>query len=167
MDESRTGSWRNFRLQRAQAEPEASIEEESIATNSFEHASGTFFDAGATFEGNLKLTGDFRIDSEFRGELTTDGTILVGPSGSIEGNIEARQIEIEGAVVGNVTARRMLILRASGRLHGDIETACLEIEPRGFFQGGTKMLSPLADSRSRDAAPDSNENAGTASYPAT
>jgi cytoskeletal protein CcmA (bactofilin family) len=48
-----------------------------------------------------------------------------------------------------VTARRMLILRANGRLHGDIETACLEVERHAFFQGGTKMIQPLTTPRVR------------------
>lgn len=96
------------------------------------------------FEGTLKLKGDFRIDTEFRGELRTDGTVVVGPLGSIEGDIVARQVEIEGAVVGNITARRLCILRSSARLHGDIQTACVEIERHAFFQGGTRMTQPIA-----------------------
>jgi cytoskeletal protein CcmA (bactofilin family) len=46
----------------------------------------------------------------------------------------------------------MFVLRAGGRLHGDIETACLEIEPHAFYQGSTRMTRPQAASVSRDAA---------------
>jgi cytoskeletal protein CcmA (bactofilin family) len=105
---------------------------------------GTFIESGALFEGTLSLRGDFRIDSEFRGELTTDGTIIVGPRGSIVGDIRAREVEIFGAVVGNVSARRQLVLHAESRLHGDIDTACLEIEKHAFFQGSTSMTEPQA-----------------------
>jgi cytoskeletal protein CcmA (bactofilin family) len=45
-----------------------------------------------------------------------------------------------------VTARRLFLLRASGRLHGNVESACIEIERHAFFQGGTSMTRPLADS---------------------
>lgn len=106
--------------------------------------SSTFIELGAVFEGTLKLTGDFRIDNEFKGELTTDGTVIVGPDGSIEGDIIARQVEVEGAVMGNVTARRMCILRSTARFHGNIETACIQIEPHAYFRGGTRMLHPIA-----------------------
>lgn len=57
---------------------------------------GTFIQMGAVFDGTLKLSGDFRIDNEFRGELKTDGTVIVGPAGSIQGNIIAHQVEVEG-----------------------------------------------------------------------
>jgi cytoskeletal protein CcmA (bactofilin family) len=129
-----------------QVESTAPLEAEPVSTPAAEPISGTFIESGALFEGTLTLKGDFRIDSEFRGELTTDGVIVIGPSGSVEGDIKARQVEIQGSVVGNVKARRLFILRANGRLHGDIESACIEIERHGFFQGGTRMTRPQASS---------------------
>jgi hypothetical protein len=42
---------------------------------------------GAVFEGTLTLSGYFRIDHEFCGELTTDGTVVVGADGAAVGNI--------------------------------------------------------------------------------
>jgi cytoskeletal protein CcmA (bactofilin family) len=107
----------------------------------------TFITAGAIFEGTLSLKGDFHIDAEFHGELVTDGTITVGPEGSVVGDIRAREIVIRGAVVGNVSATRQLILEANAKLHGDIETACLEIQRHAFFRGTTAMIQPLAEHR--------------------
>jgi cytoskeletal protein CcmA (bactofilin family) len=105
---------------------------------------GTFIASGAVFEGTLTLKGDFRIDTEFRGELETDGTITVGPEGTVVGNIRAREVVIRGAVVGDVFAPRQLILEPTGKLHGDIETACLEIQKHAFFKGSTSMTQPQA-----------------------
>lgn len=105
---------------------------------------GTFIGSGARFEGTLHLKGDFCIDSEFHGELETDGTLTVGEEGSVEGQIRARNVEIRGAVVGDVFARRLLVLCAGARLHGDIETACLEVHRNAFFKGTTEMTHPEA-----------------------
>jgi cytoskeletal protein CcmA (bactofilin family) len=116
---------------------------------------GTFIASGAVFEGTLTLKGDFRIDTEFRGELETDGTITVGPEGTVVGNIHAREVVIRGAVVGNVFAPRQLILEPTGKLHGDIETACLEIQKHAFFKGNTSMTQPQAYRRlERSEAPE-------------
>ena len=167
MEGSKTRTWANFRLQRGLMGSETLEESEDLVSQPPEPSPRTFFDSGAVFEGTLRLSGDFRIDSEFRGDLTTDGSIVVGPAGCVEGNIHARQVEIEGAVAGNVTARRMLVLRASGRLHGDVETACLEVERHAFFQGGTKMIQPLSNTRSSveasSTAANAHENPGSAS----
>ncbi len=115
-------------------------------------ATGTFIGSDARFEGTLRLRGDFRIDSEFRGEIKTDGTLTVGETGSVEGDIHALEVEIRGAVVGDVFARRQLIVYSGARLHGNIETACLEIQRHAFFQGTTAMTRPQASTRaaSRD-----------------
>ncbi len=102
----------------------------------------TFIRSGAIFEGVLSLRGDFEIDTEFHGQLETDGAIIVGPNGSIEGDLHAREVIIRGAVVGNVTAPRQVIVEATAKLHGDIETVCLEIEKHAFFRGTTRMLLP-------------------------
>ncbi|MCA9504964.1 MAG: polymer-forming cytoskeletal protein [Spirochaetaceae bacterium] len=120
---------------------------------------GAFMGAGARFEGNLSLKGDFYVDSEFEGELETDGGITVGPNGSIVGQIRAREVVIQGAVHGNVIAPRLLCLAAGAKLHGDIETACLEIERNAFFQGRTTMLRPQ-DGRAPEIGADEPPRAG-------
>jgi len=136
---------------------------ESIVTKEvpFEQGS-TFIASGAHFEGTLTLRGDFQIDSEFRGALCTDGKVVIGPSGTLEGDIRANEVEILGAVVGDVSARRELILRAGSRLHGEITTACLEIERHAFFSGTTEMTEPQRTSRahSREASSGSASAAG-------
>ena len=114
---------------------------------------GTFIESGAVFEGTLTLTGDFRIDTEFCGKLETNGLIIVGPLGSVVGDIRAREVIIRGAVVGNVLAPRQLVVESTGKLHGDIETACLEIQKHAFFRGNTTMTQPQAVQRLAEAAP--------------
>ena len=147
LEERARGRWKSFQ---AGSVPNATTPDGEIpveAAGSEASATATFIGSGALFRGTLSLKGDFCIDSEFHGALTTDGVLTVGPSGSVQGNIEARDVIIEGAVVGNIKARRQLILRKGSRLHGDIETACLEIERYAFFQGGTQMTRPASDPR--------------------
>jgi cytoskeletal protein CcmA (bactofilin family) len=143
------------------AEPETAPVEAAAVDEEPRESSGTFIGAGALFEGTLSLQGDFRIDSEFRGELCTDAKIVVGPKGSVVGDLKAREIEVFGAVVGNVSARRQMILHAGARLHGDIETACLEVERHAFFQGGTKMNEPQAIRRTSATTESEAPAAGT------
>jgi cytoskeletal protein CcmA (bactofilin family) len=134
------------RVSMAAPEQEAN-DDEGISPTVASRNAGTFIGPGAIFDGTLTLKGDFRIDTEFRGELATDGMITVGPQGSVVGSIRAREVIIRGAVVGNVHAPRQLIVEAEGKLHGDIETACLEIQKHAFFQGNTAMTKPQASRR--------------------
>lgn len=137
--------WTQMRAADSQPEtPETAPREESQ----------TFICEGARFEGTLRLgRQNLRIDCEFRGEIVTDGKVVIGQGGAIESDIRAREIVIYGAVVGNVYASRSLELRAGGKLHGDIETPCLNVEPHGFFNGVTRMARPEATLESSPEAP--------------
>ena len=141
------GSWESFQVGREPAEASPDVEAPAAEPSRPSAVTGTFIGSGALFEGTLSLKGDFCIDSDFHGALATEGTLTVGPAGSVQGDIQAREVIVEGAVVGNISARRQLILRSSARVHGDIETACLEIERHAFFQGATQMTRPYADPR--------------------
>lgn len=140
---------------------EAALDEPEVSVPS--EPNGTFIGSGAMFEGTLKLRGNFRIDSEFRGELRTDGKIVIGPSGSVVGDIRANEVEVLGAVLGDVWARRVLILRAGSRLHGTVTTACLEMERHAFFNGTTVMTEPQRRSIARWS--DTSANSSSAVNP--
>lgn len=102
----------------------------------------TFVGQGAEFEGTLRLREAFRIDGEFRGEIVSQTTVIVGAAAGIQADIRAREVLIAGAVVGNVTASRQLTIRPGGRLTGDVETPCLEIGKGAIFNGRTTMVRP-------------------------
>lgn len=132
------------RIQLAESPASAATAADTWPSEEESRSGGTFIASGAVFEGTLKLRGDFLIDTEFRGELETDGTITVGPRGTVVGSIRAHEVVIRGAVVGDITAPRQLIVEAIGKLHGDIETACLEIQKHAFFKGNISMTQPQA-----------------------
>jgi cytoskeletal protein CcmA (bactofilin family) len=135
--------WKRIKLTR----PE--LDESDLSAEEPSEPVGTFIGSGALFEGTLQLRRNFRIDSEFRGALRTDGKVVVGPLGAVVGDIQASDVEVFGAVVGDVSARREVILRAGSRLHGGVMTACLEIERHAFFSGNTVMTEPQRLSRSQ------------------
>ena len=78
--------------------------------------------------------------------------MIVGEAGGIESDIRAREIVISGAVVGNVYASRLLIIRNTGRLHGNVEAPCVEIEKGATFNGCTAMVRPEVAVRTAKAA---------------
>jgi cytoskeletal protein CcmA (bactofilin family) len=115
---------------------------------------GTFIGQGAEFVGTLRLSGSFRIDTEFQGEIVTDGKVIVGESGGVESDIRAREVVIAGAVKGNVVATRQLTIRATGRLTGDAESPSLEVERGAFLNGRTTMVRPEVSARAEKSAPE-------------
>lgn len=142
MQQERAG-WVRRQLRTRDGEPTL----EPARRPEWEDVSKTFVFQGAEFEGTLRLRESFRIDSEFRGEIFSEGTVVVGQAAGVEAKIRAREVVIAGAVVGNISASRQLIIRSSGRLHGDVETPCLEIEKGAVFNGRMTMVRPEVAAR--------------------
>ncbi len=97
---------------------------------------------GCEMSGKLALGRPLVIEGEFRGAIASESSVVVSESGSVEAAISARSVVIHGAVVGDVTASREVVIHAGARLHGDVETPSLVIERGAFFNGRTRMYRP-------------------------
>src|SRR5262245_14432069 len=153
MDTRSSGtSWRRF-VPGAEEQTAAAIEPaQPVAPPAPEAA---LIAAGVEMNGKLMSPQSLRIEGEFRGELESKGNVFVSESGSVEAPIKARAVEIHGAVVGNVVASREVVIHATGRLHGDVETPCLVIARGAYFNGRTRMYRPerTRQSEAPDPAP--------------
>lgn len=113
------------------------------ASTSSESTSGggltAFIDQGSEFEGKLSFKDTVRIDGRFRGEITSENTLIVGESGEIDATIRSKNVVVSGAVTGNVSASAKVVLHKTARLEGDLETDCLVIEEGAMINGQIKM----------------------------
>jgi len=110
-----------------------------------------FIDQGSEFEGKLSFKDTVRIDGRFRGEITSENTLIVGESGEIEANIRSNTIAISGAVQGDVTAGVKLVLHKTARLDGNIETPSIVVEEGASLNGSIKMTGPKSGAASLKA----------------
>ena len=113
----------------------------------------TAIDPGCEIEGKLSLDRSIRIEGEFRGSIHCAETVTVGDAPALQADIEARTIEIHGAVVGNVKASREVIIFPGGRLHDEIDAPSLVVERGAFYVGETRMYRPEASLRPALDAP--------------
>jgi cytoskeletal protein CcmA (bactofilin family) len=112
-----------------------------------------FIDQGSEFEGKLSFKDTVRIDGRFRGEISSENTLIVGESGDIEAKIRSRTVAISGNVLGDVTATLKVVVHKTGRIEGNIETESLVIEEGAVINGVIKMGKASAKVKPIDAAP--------------
>ncbi len=101
----------------------------------------TVLGANSTLEGHLRSNANVRLDGTFTGTLEISGNILVGETAQINADINAKNISIAGAVRGNVSGKKVQLLR-TGRIWGDIRAAALTTEEGAFIDGKITMISP-------------------------
>lgn len=90
---------------------------------------------GTIINGDISSTGDLRVDGTIEGTVRTKAKFVLGASGRVSGNIDARNADISGTVNGNLQISEVLFLKATARINGDIETNKLIIESGGEFNG--------------------------------
>lgn len=99
---------------------------------------------GTVVKGEIRVSGDFRIDGTLHGSIECKGKVVVGPSGSIEGEIQCLNADFSGEVKANVRVSELLTLKETARFSGDIVTSKLAIEPGAKFSGTCKMEGAAA-----------------------
>jgi cytoskeletal protein CcmA (bactofilin family) len=107
-----------------------------------QHSTGfeTILGSSATLKGDLKSQGNVRLDGTFEGTLEIDGNVLVGETAKITADIHAKNVSIAGAVRGNVSGKKVQLLRTA-RVWGDIGATAISTEEGAFIEGKITMIS--------------------------
>jgi cytoskeletal protein CcmA (bactofilin family) len=94
-----------------------------------------FLDKGARFEGTLSFEDVFRIDGALKGTVLSDEELVVGESGSVEGEIRVGRLSVSGTVRGVVHARERVEVHAGGRVFAELHAPALVVEEGAVIQG--------------------------------
>jgi len=94
---------------------------------------------GTTIKGDIESNGDIRIDGHLIGSLKSNGKVVIGPTGVMEGDLNCKQAEISGAVKGNINTEELTALKATSKVEVDLTTKQLLIEVGAQFTGKCVM----------------------------
>lgn len=96
---------------------------------------------GTEIEGKIVSDSNIRIDGRVKGNINVKGRLVVGPSGRIDGEINCENADIEGVINGKISVNGLLSLKSTARLHCDMLTQKLAIEPGAVFTGNCHMAN--------------------------
>lgn len=100
------------------------------------------------FEGRLKISnpeGLFRLNCLVKGEIVSEGKVVVAEQADVEANIRTRLVTVYGKVKGSIHASERIEVMEHGIVLGDIHTPCLVIDPGGYFDGQCHMPFPESE----------------------
>jgi cytoskeletal protein CcmA (bactofilin family) len=98
-----------------------------------------FIDQGSEFEGKLSFKDTVRIDGTFRGEITSENTLIVGETGEIHAVIQSTCVVVSGHIVGDIVATEQVVLHKPAIIEGDITTPSLVMEEGAMLDGRVIM----------------------------
>ena len=99
----------------------------------------TVIGAETVLQGTISSKGSLRIDGKVEGGITDANSVVIGESGEVNGDINARSVVVGGKVVGNIASTSIEILSDS-QITGDIKTATLAIAEGASFEGNCTMI---------------------------
>ena len=106
-----------------------------------------FLEQGVRVDGKLETQGTFRINSEMKGTLASQGTLVIGEQAAVEGEIAGNQVIVAGRFDGTLRATKKVEIQPTGIVTGDIFSPCIVIEPGAVFEGQCHILPPGEDAK--------------------
>ena len=100
----------------------------------------------ATIGASIRIKGDLSgdenllIQGQIQGKIKLKShNVTVGPSGRVKADIHGRTIRVEGEVDGNLFGEEEIVIRASGRVQGNLQAPRVTLENGSNFKGSIDM----------------------------
>jgi cytoskeletal protein CcmA (bactofilin family) len=94
---------------------------------------------GTIIKGDIISQADFRLDGNLIGNFQSGGKIVIGPAGSVTGDIICKNADIEGKLDGKIQVTEVLNVKAKASIHGEVTVGKLSVEPGADFSASCIM----------------------------
>lgn len=93
--------------------------------------------------GDIESSEDLLIEGEVNGTIKlADNELIIGNSGRVQANIEAKTIRIEGEVQGDIVGQERVVITSTGNVQGNLSSPRVMLEDGGRFKGSIDMGGP-------------------------
>mgnify|MGYP006348754945 CR=1 FL=1 len=97
---------------------------------------------GTTIKGDIISETDFRLDGKLTGNFTSEGKIVIGPTGEVIGDIICKSIDVEGVFSGKLQSEGMLNVKSKAHITGEVIVGKLAVEPDARFEASCEIRNP-------------------------
>ncbi len=113
---------------------------------------------GTIIKGNILSQADFRLDGDLVGNFQSNGKIVIGPAGSVKGDILCKNADIEGKFDGKIQVVEILNIKSKASIHGEVICGKLSVEPGAEFSATCVMKTHIKNAAEHhDERPKSEE----------
>ena len=98
-----------------------------------------FLGAGTQYHGQFNFQGVVRIDGSVIGDIISDGVLVLGEEGLVEGSVRVGELIASGRIVGDVVASRRVVLHKSAKVRGNLATPAVVVEDGAVINGQLRM----------------------------
>ena len=107
---------------------------------------------GTAVKGEINSRNDLRIDGEVDGKLFSQGRVVVGEKALIKGSILCNDLDLWGAVEGEIYVKELLSVKSTASITGNIHVRKLLVEMGAAINGTCRMMTESDFNESLEAA---------------
>jgi len=90
-------------------------------------------------EGTIKFKSSLMIKGVLKGEIISEGLLIVGSTAKVTATITTKNLISYGEIQGDVTASEQVILKSTAVHNGNVTTRNVMIENGSVFNGSCMM----------------------------
>ena len=99
-------------------------------------------------KGDLSGQEDLLVQGRVEGQITLrQNSVTVGQNGRVKADIHGKTIRVDGEVQGNLYGTHEIVIRASGRVHGNLVSPRVTLENGSKFRGSIDMEAASSKSQ--------------------
>lgn len=98
---------------------------------------GSFIAAGTRLEGQMTFSGPTIVSGHLKGDITTDGLLIVEAGAVVEGRITGTTIVVKGNLTGTISASEIIEAFSGCRIEGRAYAPSMRVD------GGATVLADL------------------------
>ncbi|MBN1638923.1 MAG: polymer-forming cytoskeletal protein [Ignavibacteriales bacterium] len=99
---------------------------------------------GMKVEGNIHSKGNLRVDGKIIGNVTVEGSLVVGETAELKGDVKINNIILNGRFEGTIAASEKIVLGTKAVVKGDLASKILVMEEGTRFDGKSRMSGEAA-----------------------
>ncbi len=96
--------------------------------------------ADSAISGKLSYNLPVKIDSRFTGEVKASDLLVLGPNAHVDAHISARQLQLEGKLMGDVRVIECFEIMPGGYFKGEFKVGELRVHPGAVFEGNGEIV---------------------------
>jgi cytoskeletal protein CcmA (bactofilin family) len=94
----------------------------------------------SAISGKLSYNLPVKIDSKFSGEVKATDLLVIGSNAQVDAHVSARQLRLEGKLVGHVQVIGCFEIMPGGQFKGEARVGELKVHPGAVFDGKGQIL---------------------------
>lgn len=124
---------------KSKQKPKTNTTENTISSNGIPPGGTCIIAAGTKIEGTFTTTEDIRLDGSIIGEVKCGKKVVMGQTGTVDGNVKTVDSAIRGKINGEIKVSGTLHLHETAKIDGTIIARKMIVDSGASYSGDCRV----------------------------